>query len=158
MECVALGGGRNSQSRNFVQRLACRHDGPIATIRPEVARSQESVFLPKIEVIATSPLSRFDRTQQAGAEHGGENSSAHCCAASRTKKPASTATDRGFDPDAVAEDFSRTYSPSITDTLMQRVPRYPPLMSRATDSPRISANRGFAPRRCKAPRKGSPSI
>jgi iron complex outermembrane receptor protein len=57
--------------------------------------AQTSIFLPSISVIANAPLSG------AGVD--------------RDKVAGSTQTLSG-------EDFSRTYSPSVTDTLMQRVP------------------------------------
>ena len=120
MECVGFG-RRVEQPKPGISR--CVWLGAIlclfATIRPDVAHSQESVFLPKIEVIATSPL-------------GGSTA--------RSKRVPSTATpsapaetpneETGIDRDKIAastqtlsaEDFARTYSPSITDTLMQRVP------------------------------------
>ena len=103
--------------------------GLIATLWSGAALSQEqeSVFLPKIEVIAPSPLSGStarSRRPQTGAPTN---------APARITVPVpmpSAQEEAGIDRDKIAastqtlkaEDFARTYSPSITDTLVQRVP------------------------------------
>jgi iron complex outermembrane receptor protein len=70
--------------------------GLAAAALPAAAFGQASVALPTIDVISTSPL---------GGTTGVD----------RDKVSASTQT-------ITAEDFARTYSPSITDALMQHVP------------------------------------
>src|ERR1700751_4109813 len=65
-----------------------------AVILPAAAAGQ-GIPLPGIEVVTTSPLSG------AGLD--------------RDKVPARVQT-------LTADDFQRTYSPSVTDTLMQRIP------------------------------------
>ena len=71
----------------------------------------------------------------------------------------------GFDRDKVpamvqsltADDFARTHSPNVTDTLLQRVPGVTPDRRPGQRRSRISAIAALRPRRCRARRKGSPS-
>src|SRR5882757_4966929 len=66
-----------------------------ALLSPGAALAQDSAVLPEIQVISTSPLSGV------GID--------------REKVPALVTT-------VTAEDFARTYSQNITDTLFQRIP------------------------------------
>jgi iron complex outermembrane receptor protein len=96
----------------------------IATLWTDTAFSQqqESVFLPQIDVIAPSPLS--------GSTARSRRAPTSAPTRITVTVPAAAPSEAGIDRDKIAastqtltsEDFSRTYSSSITDTLVQRVP------------------------------------
>src|SRR5262249_9520568 len=124
MECVALGRrpGRPKPGVSYsvwLGAVLCL----LATILPDVALSQDSVFLPQIDVIATSPLG-------GATAHSRRARGPATRTTARPAPAAAPAEEAGIDRDKIAantqtltaEDFARTYSPSITDTLMQRVP------------------------------------
>ena len=91
-----------------------------------------AITLPTVEVVATSPL-----------PGGGENPD---------NIPALVQT-------VPAEDFARTNSPSVTDTLQQQVPgAVVDRRQRQPISRKICSIAASSPRRCRARRKASPSI
>jgi iron complex outermembrane receptor protein len=96
MLCVA-GRGPGRRRRAVISRLLLGTAGFTVLLAPlaAMAQSRSSTALPEIQVISTSPL---DGT---GID--------------RDKVPTMVQT-------LSAEDFSRSYSPNVTDTLMQRVP------------------------------------
>ena len=88
--------GRRAEGARGTSLASARLVGAIvvgAVMAAATARAQET--LPEIQVIGTSPL------QGVGID--------------RDKVPAMTQT-------VTADDFSRAYSPNITDTLFQRIP------------------------------------
>jgi iron complex outermembrane receptor protein len=126
--------------------------GLVATVWSEAALSQDSVFLPKIEVIAPSPLSGSTARSRAP-------STAVRTAPAQTPVT-STNEAPGIDRDKIAastqtlsaEDFSRSYSPSITETLMQRVPGVSTSNIQGNEFTQDLRYRGFA----ASPLQGTP--
>lgn len=119
-------GGRRAERRQPGIRLWLAGIAALlATVWSGIAFSQqESVFLPKIDVISPSPLS-------GSTARSRQNPSAPTrITVPVPLAPAPSEAEGGIDRDKIAastqtltaEDFARTYSSSVTDTLMQRVP------------------------------------
>ena len=90
---------------------------------PRAAFAQEPTTLPEIRVIAPTPLSTVSRPRRPAptpaaprpAETTPSAPPSDPALIDRDKVPSNTET-------LTADDFSRTYSPSVTEALMQRVP------------------------------------
>lgn len=101
---------------------------PGLLLSAQAAQAQQA--LPEIQVIANTPL------QGSGVD--------------RDKVPSTVTTIN-------AEDFQRSYSQNVTDTLFQRVPGVSLSDPNGNNSQQEIRYRGLPPRRCKAPRKASRS-
>ena len=127
MEVVASGRREDRRRGAFGRVCLAGWLGLLAAVwgEPATGQQQGSVYLPNIDVIAPSPLSGSTaRSRRAPAAPTPANAPPPAAPEPRTNDAV------GIDRDKIAastqtltaEDIARSYSSSITDTLMQRVP------------------------------------
>src|SRR5882757_1200890 len=90
------------------------------------AQDPEPTELPEVRVIATTPLSTVSRPRRVAPAGGPTRVVVRPTGQTSTPAPDPALIDRDKVPSSTqtltAEDFSRTYTPSVTQALMQRVP------------------------------------